>query len=123
VRFFRIFGGLENASLGPDLPEWFRTVSMSRVALESSVFASARYFPRKRTLELEFSSGAVYRYFDFSPQEYDEFLRADSKGGYFSRNIRDRFRCQQIRPPYRIARRPPSRESSESKTRRASSPA
>ena len=76
---------------------------MDRLPLESSVFTSVAYIRSKRILELEFRSGAVYRYFDFSPQQFNEFLAAESKGGYFSRHIRDRFRCEQVRRPYNVA--------------------
>ena len=68
-----------------------------RVLLESSVLASALYFPHEQVLELEFRSGAVYRYFGFSAGQYGEFLAADSKGSYFNRYIRDHFPCQWVR--------------------------
>jgi hypothetical protein len=74
---------------------------VNRVYLESKALASAAYSSRRRILDLEFRSGAVYRYFDFPRQQYEAFLAADSRGGYFSRKIRDRFRCQQIRVPRR----------------------
>ena len=69
---------------------------MDWMPLESSGFASAAYSAGEHLLYLEFRSGAVYRYFDFSLQQYSEFLAADSKGRYFSEYIRDRFRCQQV---------------------------
>jgi hypothetical protein len=59
--------------------------------LDSSVFTSAAYLPAQRTLYLRFRSGELYCYFDFPPQQYHDFLAADSKGRYFSSNIRDRF--------------------------------
>lgn len=77
---------------------------MRRVPLESSVLASALYFPRKQVLELEFRSGAVYRYLGFPPQQYGELLAADSKGSYFSHYVRDRFPCQRVRSAYNVAR-------------------
>jgi hypothetical protein len=64
--------------------------------LESSVFTSAAYLPGTRTLYLRFRSGELYCYFDFPPQQYRDFLAADSKGRYFSTHIRDRFRCQHL---------------------------
>ncbi|HTU45427.1 MAG TPA: KTSC domain-containing protein [Bryobacteraceae bacterium] len=59
--------------------------------LDSSVFTSAAYLPAQRTLYLRFRSGELYCYFDFPSQKYQDFLAADSKGRYFSTNIRDRF--------------------------------
>jgi hypothetical protein len=69
---------------------------MDWLPLDSSVFTSAAYLPSKRTLYLCFRSGDLYCYFDFPPQQYRDFLAADSKGRYFSSNIRDRFPYQHI---------------------------
>ena len=71
--------------------------------LDSSVFTSAAYRAAKRTLYLCFRCGELYCYFDFPPQQYRDFLAADSKGQYFSSNIRDRFRYQHL-PPRRKRR-------------------
>ena len=59
--------------------------------LVASVLSAAAYRPAKRTLYLRFHSGERYRYFNFPPQNYRDFLAANSKGQYFSRNIRNRF--------------------------------
>jgi len=64
--------------------------------LDSSVFTAAAYRRAKRTLDLLFRSGERYRYFDFSPQQYRDFLTADSKGQYFSTNIRGHFRFEHL---------------------------
>ena len=66
--------------------------------LDSSVFTATAYLPATRTLYLRFHSGELYCYFDFPPQQYRAFLASDSKGQYFSKNIRDRFRYQHVRP-------------------------
>jgi len=58
---------------------------------------SAAYLHGKRLLYLRFHSGDIYRYFDFPPDQYDEFVAADSKGEYFAYNIRDKFRYEQVR--------------------------
>ena len=55
--------------------------------VESSVLASILYLPAVRLLEVEFRSGAVYRYFDVPKQsytEYTELLAAESKGVCFT---------------------------------------
>jgi KTSC domain len=86
------------------LGQWFRkAMSMEWVLVESSVLAAAAYADHERLLYLEFRSGAIYRYFDFPKQKYDELLAADSKGQYFSWQIRDRFLYEQVRPGYRTA--------------------
>ena len=73
---------------------------MNWVPLESSVFTASRYADEEQSLYLKFRSGAIYRYFDFPPHQYPEFLAADSKGGYFNRRILGVFREQRVRPPY-----------------------
>ena len=42
-------------------------------------------------LELQFRSGAVYHYFGIPAQTFEEWMRAESKGGYFNSHIRNRF--------------------------------
>lgn len=69
---------------------------MEWLPLESSVFTSAAYDAAARTLYLRFRSGEIYRYSDFPPEEFQEFLAADSKGQYFSFHIRDRFPCEHL---------------------------
>ena len=72
------------------------TKTLNWVTVESSVFTSAAYRSDKRQLYLRFHDGDIYRYFEFSPQQYGEFLGADSKGQYFGRKIRNRFRYEQV---------------------------
>lgn len=69
---------------------------MQPVQLQSKTLASALYHPRRRQLELEFRSGKRYLYFQVPLQCYRELLRADSKGAYFNRNIRNRFPFQDL---------------------------
>lgn len=70
---------------------------MNWLALESSVFGAAAYHAGKRRLFLRFRSGDVYCYFEFPAELWNEFLAADSRGRYFSHNIRDQFEYRQIR--------------------------
>jgi hypothetical protein len=69
---------------------------MSWISVGSSVFQAAAYAERQALLYLLFHSGEVYRYFDFPQWQYQEFLAADSKGRYFGRNIRGRFRYERM---------------------------
>ena len=60
--------------------------------MESSVLAAVAYAAEEHLLFVEFrQTGEVYLYFDVSREEFLQLLRADSKGGYFNRQIRDRF--------------------------------
>lgn len=69
---------------------------MDWLPLESSVFTSVAYVESERTLYLRFQSGEIYRYFDFSSEQYREFLTADSKGQYFAAHVRDQFPFERV---------------------------
>lgn len=62
---------------------------MRRTRVESTTLRSAGYDPRQRILELEFTSGAVYRYLDVTAPVYRALMAAESKGRYFNQEIRD----------------------------------
>jgi hypothetical protein len=68
---------------------------MERVPVVSSALRSVGY--DDDTLEIEFVSGTVYRYFDVPERVHDELMRADSHGEFFNAHVRDRFRYQQVR--------------------------
>ena len=72
---------------------------MKWTPVESSAFQAAAYAERQTLLYLLFRSGEVYRYFDVPRGQYQEFLAAESKGRYFGRNIRGRFRYERLRRP------------------------
>ena len=62
---------------------------MQRVRVESSVFASVGF--EAGTLEVEFVSGAVYRYLDVPAARYAELRWAESHGTYFNEHIKDNY--------------------------------
>jgi hypothetical protein len=64
--------------------------------LESKMFLSTAYDVESRTLYLRFRSGDVYRYFEFSAGQYQDFLNAESRGRHFLSHIRDRFRYERL---------------------------
>ena len=55
-------------------------VGMSREPVNSSAVAAIGYQAAEKTLEIEFVSGEVYRYFKVPEWTYKAFLKADSKG-------------------------------------------
>lgn len=65
--------------------------SISRVPVSSSSVASIGYAAEAQTLEVEFRSGAIYRYFDVPSELYEAFWSAESKGSYFNRAVRGQF--------------------------------
>ena len=71
------------------------TTNALTTAVESSLLASISYSIHA-TLDLRFRSGASYRYFAVPQRVFDELLVAESKGAYFNRNVRGRFRYQRL---------------------------
>ncbi len=74
------------------------SAEIERRPVESSVLASAGYDAKARVLEIEFRSGAIYRYLDVPGEVYRGLFAAESKGNYFGKSIRDKFRCERVRP-------------------------
>lgn len=68
---------------------------MGAIRFERLEFGAA-YLEPEHTLYLQFRSGELYRYFNFPPEQYREFLAADSHGRYFAHQIRDQFRCEHL---------------------------
>jgi hypothetical protein len=71
---------------------------MARVELQSTSLHAANYQERDASLELEFRSGAIYRYLGVPEPVYRELLNAESKGQYFNQHIRNRFPYAKIDP-------------------------
>jgi hypothetical protein len=69
---------------------------MTRVRLGSSMIASAGYDSATRVLEIEFTAGAVYRYFDVLLDVYQDLLDAPSHGRFFHSRIRGIFAYHRI---------------------------
>ena len=69
----------------------------ARVPLESTSLASAGYDATARLLEIEFRSGAIYRYREVPATVFAEMMKAESKGRYFAQRIRGKFSCELLR--------------------------
>jgi hypothetical protein len=61
------------------------------VAIESSALANVAYDNECATFRVEFRDGTVYQYLGVPRDNYENLLRADSKGAYFNHHIRSRF--------------------------------
>jgi len=61
---------------------------MRREVVDSEALRSVGYDPDRRILEIEFAGGTVYRYLGVPPSVHAELMTADSKGEYYSANIR-----------------------------------
>lgn len=62
--------------------------------MPSSVIRSFHYDPAAHTLDVQFVSGRRYAYLDVPEREVEAMRRATSKGGFFNRRIRDRYRFE-----------------------------
>lgn len=69
---------------------------MQREAVDSEAIASVGYDADMRVLEIEFTSGAVYRYFDVPARVHAELMTAESLGEHFAHHIRDEFDYEQV---------------------------
>jgi hypothetical protein len=66
--------------------------------MPSAVIEKSNYDPVTRTMSVWFrTSGRRYDYEDVPPETYEAYRSAFSKGSYFNKFIRDRFRHQWIR--------------------------
>lgn len=66
------------------------TVNMNLV--ESSIITSIGYDGLGKILHVQFRTGLTYLYFDVPLNVYDAFLTAPSRGSYFTKEIRNKYK-------------------------------
>ena len=66
--------------------------AIDMVEVKSSSLVAVGYDARHELLEVEFRSGAVYRYDRVLLEVYEELVAAESKGAFFNANIRSHYR-------------------------------
>ena len=64
---------------------------MKRQSVESSNLKSVGYDEFLLVLEIEFKSGAVYRYYGVPSEVHDELINAESVGKYFNANVKSKY--------------------------------
>lgn len=64
---------------------------MERKSVTSSNITSIGYDSADRVLEVEFHSGAVYRYYSVPAAVHAELMAADSHGSYLARHVKGRY--------------------------------
>jgi KTSC domain len=69
-----------------------------RQPVHSHALAAVGYSKRLHALEVEFVSGAVYRYSNVPPQIYRDFLSAASKAQFYDTNVRGHFPSVHVKP-------------------------
>lgn len=69
---------------------------MERQRVISSNILSIGYDAPTAILEVEFTSGDIYQYFDVPEYLYQQFMQAASMGEFLNENIRYNYRYQKI---------------------------
>jgi len=64
---------------------------MNREQVASSNVASIGYDEPSQTLEVEFTSGAVYQYYNVSQAIFDQLMQAGSKGQFLAYHIKNTY--------------------------------
>jgi hypothetical protein len=72
---------------------------VERKPVQSSNLAGIGYNRSARVLEIEFQSGAIYRYREVPAEIYEGLLSAESKGQYFIRHVRGRYEFRRMNEP------------------------
>jgi hypothetical protein len=70
--------------------------SVHRRPIESSVLAAVGYDQRRRILEVELVSGAVYQYLEVPAREFMALLAADSSGRHYNTKIKPNYDYRKI---------------------------
>lgn len=62
---------------------------MNRDSVASSNIASIGYDERSQTLEVEFTNGAIYQYYNVAQPIFDQLTQAASKGQFLAYQIKN----------------------------------
>jgi KTSC domain len=71
------------------------------VLVQSSALRAVAYQPSTKELQIRFCSGPSYVYEDVPTEVHATLMAAESKGSYFSENIREAYRCRKLTDDYR----------------------
>ena len=72
---------------------------MEMQAVESKMFRAVGYDSETQTLHVQFGNGNVYAYQNVPEDLYQRFLQAESKGKFFSIEIRNRYSSAKVEQP------------------------
>jgi hypothetical protein len=65
-------------------------------AVKSTGIKWIRYDERARTLDVAYVNSGEYRYFDVGPEVYAWLSRADSKGKFVNRLVKEKYRYERL---------------------------
>lgn len=66
------------------------------IEVTSEAIARIHYNAIAHELEVTFTTGRIYKYYDVPRTLYQEFVAAPSKGQFFNAHIRDRYRYREV---------------------------
>ena len=69
---------------------------MERISVDSSNLRSVGYDLRTSTLEVEFTNGSVYQYFDVPESVHEGLISSGSKGQYFNSFVKGVYRYARL---------------------------
>lgn len=64
--------------------------------ISSSSISRAKYDVETKTLEIQFTGGAIYSYTDVDEDEYASLVNAASPGSYFHENIKGNYNDRRV---------------------------
>ena len=67
-------------------------MKLPHIPVRSTNIASVAYDPEQHHLQVKFHSGNTYNYFGVAPQVNDALMSATSKGEFFDKQIKNRYR-------------------------------
>jgi hypothetical protein len=65
-------------------------------AVNSSGIKRIRYDERTRTLDVAYTNSGEYRYFDVGPEVYAWLVKAESKGKFINRLVKEKYRYERL---------------------------
>lgn len=71
-------------------------ISLDRQSVKSVILRSAGYDGAKKVLEIEFTSGLVYRYSGVPEKVWTDLMHSTEAGKYFSEKIRPKFQARAV---------------------------
>ena len=92
-RFFTTQSGGKGGSLAHPNEAY----KIAGLAHRSSNISSVGYDEGTLTLEVEFTDGSVYQYFDVPESVHEGLMQASSKGAYMHTHVRDNYQYGKLR--------------------------
>jgi hypothetical protein len=71
-------------------------IPVERQPVKSRILRSIGYDESTKILEIEFSTGLVYRYLGVPPKTYRDLMQSGEIGKFFSEKVRPRFQTKPV---------------------------